>query len=301
MKKVHSFISVIIPVYNDPNGLSVTLKSLLNQSYPKDQYEIIVVDNNSTDGTPNIIRDYAKKNPQLIISLVEKNIQSSYAARNKGIKNSKGEIIAFIDADMYIKKNWLSQINKTFKNKKIQYLGCNVEIFMNNKKLTALYNKYTDFHINKFIKDDHFAPTCCLIVSKDLFQKFFLFNPNLISGGDVEFGNKVFEGGIKLYYSPTITMYHPARDSLKALILKQFRIGRGIFQRQKYFPEKKEIYKRNIFRVNHFLINLPKILSSSIKNWKKLSISFKITFCILYCFLTTSSYLGYLFEKYRKL
>src|SRR3972149_7571598 len=87
-------ISVVIPVYNDPGGIVVTLKSILNQNYPPDLCEILVVDNNSSDDTPEIIEEFAKKYPGRIISLKETGIQSSYAARNKAIKESKGEIIA---------------------------------------------------------------------------------------------------------------------------------------------------------------------------------------------------------------
>lgn len=300
MKNIKTIFSVIIPVYNDPKGLSVTLESLINQTYPKDEYEIVVVDNNSTDETPIIIRDYEKRFPNLITGLTEKKIQSSYAARNKGIKNSNGKIIAFIDANMYVKKNWLSQVDNFLKTGEIKYLGCNVKINIKRKTIAALYNKYSDFGIKRYIEHGHFAPTCCLIVSKDLFNKFGLFDQKLISGGDNEFGNRIFKEGVKLYYSPNIKMYHPARDSIKSLIIKKFRIGRGIFRLKKIYPEDKDKFKRSIFNTKIFILNFPKVLSTSIMDWEKISFQLKITFCLFYFFIAIVSHLGYLYEKYKQ-
>ena len=94
-------VSVIIPVYNDKRGIKKCLKSLLEQNYNKELYEIIIVDNGSTDGT----KEFLKKSP--VKFLEENDIQSSYASRNKGIKHSKNEILCFTDSDVIVDKNWI--------------------------------------------------------------------------------------------------------------------------------------------------------------------------------------------------
>lgn len=93
-------ISIIIPVYNDPVGLTNTINSLVKQDF-KGKYEILIVDNGSDDNTPEIIQKFEKKYSNLVEGFKENEIQSSYAARNKGIKKSRGEILVFIDADMW--------------------------------------------------------------------------------------------------------------------------------------------------------------------------------------------------------
>jgi glycosyltransferase involved in cell wall biosynthesis len=85
------FVSVIIPVYNDPGRIRVALEALLHQTYPADAYEVIVADNGSTDETPGVVDEFDKKRPGLVRMVVEDKIQSSYAARNKALAAARGE------------------------------------------------------------------------------------------------------------------------------------------------------------------------------------------------------------------
>ena len=80
-------------MYKDSKGLRDSLSCLVNQNFPKDKYEIIVADNGSTDGTLNVAKNFNKKYPGLVHYVIENKIQSSYAARNRGIKLSKGKLI----------------------------------------------------------------------------------------------------------------------------------------------------------------------------------------------------------------
>ena len=74
-------ISVIVPVYNDRDGLTATVHSLLEQEYPADRYEILVVDNRSTDGTHAAAQALSAEHPTRVRALAETQVQSSYAAR----------------------------------------------------------------------------------------------------------------------------------------------------------------------------------------------------------------------------
>ena len=93
-------VTVVVPVYNDPDGITTTLDSLLAQSTDRD-HEIVVVDNDSTDRTPEVVRSYVddhSSHADRITLLHETEIQSSCAARNTGIRNTDAEILAFVDA-----------------------------------------------------------------------------------------------------------------------------------------------------------------------------------------------------------
>ena len=117
--KDSNFISVIVPVYNEEDNIGFLIKRLLSLNYPKNRYEIIIVDNNSKDNTPEIIKKYK------VIYLNEKK-QSSYAARNKGIKKAKGNILAFVDGDCIPDKEWLKNTTKHFIEEKVDIIAGNI-------------------------------------------------------------------------------------------------------------------------------------------------------------------------------
>jgi GT2 family glycosyltransferase len=237
-------ISVIIPVYNDPAGLQDTLQSLVVQEYPG-KFEIIVADNGSTDSTLQVAEKYCSRHEDLINIVVEDNIQSSYAARNRALEITRGSIIAFIDSDMTVEKDWLQKVNRSMEKHNADYLGCRVEIYSESDSISAMHNKLSGFPMDEYVYKRHFAPTCCLIVRKEIFDYVGIFDSNLISSGDYEFGNRVFNAGYKLYYDPDIVMYHPARTSLKNLLKKSFRVGRGFYQLAVRYPELSKEMNRN--------------------------------------------------------
>lgn len=303
-----TIVSVVIPVYNNPLGLLDTLKSLVVQNY-KD-FEIIIIDNKSTDNTLKTAEDFAKRFQKTIKVITENNIQSSYAARNKGIKVSRGSIIAFIDADMTVEKNWLRKIVEIFnKNTNIDYLGCKVDICLRNKNIFELYDEMVGFPIKKYITHNNFIPTCCLVVRKVLFDKVGLFDHRLISSGDYEFGNRVFEAGYKLYYEPKIVMKHPAREILRQLLKRYFRIARGFRQLFFYYPVRYSKFDSNNeirFRSYLFRSCLPqkpwKFYNFNKRNkvWNKVSFNIKIGFYFINWVIRIAQHFGYIYESQKR-
>lgn len=293
-------ISIIIPVYNDPYGLEDTLKSLVNQDYPSEKFEIIVADNGSSDNTLDIAEKFSQEYSVVIRTTVEDNVQSSYATRNKGIVTSKGTIIAFIDADMSVEKNWLTKICISMEKLQADYLACGVEIYSEIKSIFALYNKMTGFPIENYINNAHFAPTCCLVVRKIIFDELGMFDSRLISSGDLEFGNRVYESGRNLCHDPIIVMKHPARSSFKQLLKKSFRIGRGSCQLSFYYPERYNQLNRSIFNPMYYLPSIPWKFSISMKGnkiWDEAFFNEKIYFYLISWSNNLANHIGYIYEK----
>jgi len=229
-------ISILVPVYNDPTGIQTTIKSLCPQVGNRDA-RLHVVDNGSTDETPTAIKRYA--DGKSVHYLTETDIQSSYAARNTGIRNTDSEVLAFVDADMTVPEDWLESALQTFQNRDADYMGCNVELTLpNNPSLAARYDHHTGFPIQQYIEHQHFAPTCCLFVRREVFEDVGLFDYRLVSGGDKEFGNRVYEAGYDIHFAEDISMYHPTRNSLTELVTKDRRVGRGLCQLQRYHSDR---------------------------------------------------------------
>ena len=99
-------VSIIIPVYNVENYLSKCLDSVVNQNF--NDYEIIIIDDGSTDNSSKIILDYQKKFPSKIVSIKKQN-EGQAVARNIGIQKARGVYIMFVDSDDYIDENTLKK------------------------------------------------------------------------------------------------------------------------------------------------------------------------------------------------
>src|SRR5438128_822612 len=97
-------ISVIVPFHNAAKYLQRCIEALLSQSYPPEDYEVIMVDNNSTDGSLRIAQHF----PHVKVLGEEK--PGAYAARNRGLAAATGALIAFTDADCVPEENWLGNI-----------------------------------------------------------------------------------------------------------------------------------------------------------------------------------------------
>ena len=290
-------ISVIIPVYNDPGGLTDTLSSIINQQFDKYDYEILVVDNASKDKTLAVANEFREKFPGLIKILIEDKIQGSYSARNMGINSSTGEIIAFIDTDMTVEPDWLSKIKDIMSDKEISYAGCNVEMVLKKKSIAGLYNKIIGFKVDERIKSDHYAPTCCLVIKREVTDKTGLFDYRLVSGGDREFGCRVWQAGYRQFFAENVKMFHPARDTIKQLLKKYFRTGRGKFQLTYYhndiYPHSESSSIKYIFIRP---ISFAKSMRKKIKKYK-LNWFYIILFYYIKWIKRVADFTGYHYEK----
>jgi len=108
--------SIIIPAYNEEKGIAATLKSVTQQNFPKNQYEVIVVNNNSRDRTKTIAQRYPVK-------VVDEKKQGYVFALRRGCQEAKGEILVFTDADTVVPKDWLTKYQKVYQNHKIICAG----------------------------------------------------------------------------------------------------------------------------------------------------------------------------------
>lgn len=227
-------LSIIVPVFNDSAGIRATVTSLLEQATQGVVDSIAIVDNGSTDTTPEVIQELADQH-ELVEPITESEIQSSYAARNAGIEQTSSELLAFVDADMTVSDDWLEHGITQIERQDAVYMGCNVELSLpDNPSIAARYDWHTGFPVEQYIEHQGFAPTCCLFVRRSVFESVGLFDPRLQSGGDKEFGNRVIDAGYTLHFAPDATMYHPTRDSMAELIKKDLRVGRGLCQLQRY-------------------------------------------------------------------
>lgn len=249
MKKELPFVSIVIIAYNEERGIGYSLISLLNQNYPKDKYEIIVVDDCSKDKTVEIVGGFP-------VTLIQHKENLGRAqSRNTGLKYAKGKIYVSFDGDCIADKNWLKELINVYKTKK-NVLGVGGEIKSDNPK------NLTD----RFIQENRYGNSVPLYVteSKNIFYRFFSYLK--LESGSSNKKNK------KHYWVSNVGEIMGANSSFYTRFLKEIggwdanlnaREDNDICFRLKNKFKEKEIYvnKRAIIIHNHHLN-----LSDYIKN-----------------------------------
>jgi len=224
-----NFVSVIIPVYNDSERLKQCLNALQEQNYPTNMYEVIVVDNASTEDIKGIVSEFTQA------SYTFEDKKGSYAARNKGLTIAKGDLLAFTDSDCIPSPNWLKYgIDTLLNTDNCGLVGGDINVFFKNKnKPTSveLYESVTAFPQEEYVKESHFAATANAFTYKSVLDDIGNFNCELQSGGDVDFGKRIFAAGYHLVFSKDAYIEHPCRHSLKEIFSKHIRTAQGQFDR----------------------------------------------------------------------
>ncbi len=218
-------VSVIIPVFNDAERLKICLAALEAQTYPQDDYETIVVDNGSDESIENIVKQFPQTRLAYCIE------PGSYAARNRGISLAEGEILAFTDSDCIPAPDWLATgVKWLLTTVNCGLLAGKIEIFFkNNDRPTAveLYDSATFFNQQQYIEEQNYGATANLFTYSSVFDRVGLFNSQLKSGGDKEWGQRVFDRGYSLIYVEETRIAHPARYSFGQMYRKIARV-RGV-------------------------------------------------------------------------
>ncbi|MFC1782231.1 glycosyltransferase [Planctomycetota bacterium] len=220
------YVSVICPIYNGQHYVRILIESLLGQDYPQDLYEIIIVDNNSQDRTRQIVSEYP------VTLLEERQSQSSYAARNKGIAQARGEILAFIDADCEAVAAWLKEGVKALLSSSAYLLGGKMEFVYSAQPTAAeMFDSIAHMDFETTIREDGTMATANLFVRAELFEKLGLFPQAVQSGGDIQWTGLASRKGYKLVYAEKAAVRHPTRQ-IKELLKKRYRTGTGVPYRQ---------------------------------------------------------------------
>jgi glycosyltransferase involved in cell wall biosynthesis len=221
-------ISVIIPLFNAADDLADLIACLEAQTYPRERVEYLLVDNNSQDSTSLLLEQAARTASIKLIPLTEKAIQSSYAARNQGMRNAHAQIFAFTDGDCRPVPEWLEKIVQPFTNPDIGIVAGGVQA-LPSENLFEKYSERSDFMNQKYLLEHPFYPygqTANLAVRKAAFEMVGLFRPYLTTGGDADICWRIQkQTAWRLEYVPEAAILHRHRSSLRALQSQLRRYG----------------------------------------------------------------------------
>jgi len=225
----YPFISIIIPAFNESEHIERTIQSLRDCNYPKECYEVIVVDNGSSDNTYEISLNAADKS----LKLEEGNVG---AVRNFGAQNSKGDILAFIDADCVVGSNWLLNIKNITKEKTNSIFGGTCTL-PNEKNWIEKY--WLLGGANKRQRD---LVGASIAIERTLFFSLGGFNEDVTSGEDTELSNRARSLKVNIEITPRLSVIHMGNAKTVLNFLK-----RQIWHSENYFLNLEESIKDPTF------------------------------------------------------
>jgi len=254
-------ISVIICTYNRCESLKDTLDSLLNQECNGVfDYEVMVVDNNSSDLTKDIVQSFMEEFNKKLKYFFEPNQGLCYA-RNRGIKEARGNIIAFTDDDVIVDRKWIENIYASFQESTLGALGGKILPRWLAVPPSWLTKKFyenlalLDYGDNSFqiINGKFQFYGANFALRKTIFDEVGYFNPNLdrrgtclLSGGDTELFYRILKAGKKIYYKPNCIVYHKIGPD---------RLQKAYFRKWYFFSG--QTYSCHMKRSKRSILNIP--------------------------------------------
>ncbi|MBP1711749.1 MAG: spsQ 3 [Deltaproteobacteria bacterium] len=213
--------SVVIPAYNAGRTLPDTLTALKQQTISHEEYEVIVVDDGSTDDTADAARRFG-------VNCIGQPNRGPAAARNHGARVAKGDIILFTDADCSPDRDWLRQMTLPFQNEKT--IGVKGAYRTNQKTLAARFAQaeFEDRYdlLGKADAID-MVDTYSAAFRKDMFIKIGLFDESfpVANNEDTELSYRMCAAGYRLEFNPEAIVYHLHPDSFVKYLRLKFKRG----------------------------------------------------------------------------
>lgn len=221
-------VSIVVPVQNGALTIEALLQSLLGLEYHKEKVEVIVVDGDSTDKTRDMVTKYPFK------LIIEKR-NGLNVARNTGIRNSSGDIIAFTDSDCVVPGDWVKKIAENFNDPQIGCVAGNVEGYYDD-----FFSQYADNSVvpvmpsfktretTSMIKLFQHPAGCNIAFRREAVQKMGGFDEDIRYGfDDIEVVERICRSGYKMVSDPNVVVQHRHRTNLRDLLKQHFKYGKG--------------------------------------------------------------------------
>lgn len=212
-------ITVAIPTYNRSRLLRQTLAGIVQQQYPRDAFEILVIDNNSRDDTRTVVAEFTGAHPSLRYVLEEQ--QGLDHARNRAVAEAKGDILVFGDDDILVEPTWLTLLVAAFSTEESDRIGAVggevVPVFPDGlPPWVAEWHSPLAFRETPGPLAPNQSPMGAnLAFPSRVFQEFGLFSTTLdrkgsalFSGGETEYLKRLRAGGREIWFAPGARVLH---------------------------------------------------------------------------------------------
>lgn len=217
------FVSIVVPVLNGERFLAGCLNSLMRLEYPNSRREVIVVDNGSTDGSAEVAGRY----PVKVIREAQRGLPQ---ARNRGIAESSGEIVAFTDHDCLPSLSWLEELVRGLADHNVDAAGGEIVAFPPQTRAEHYEARrrplWQHSALDREVAGLVFASAA---VRREAFRRVGAFDPDFAGVGaeDIDWAMRFRSAGLRLTYRPRAVVLHRHRATVRQMFRQQMRNGRG--------------------------------------------------------------------------
>ena len=227
--------SVILPVKNERSVIERMLSAFVDLNYPLDRFEIIVVDDGSTDGTGEVCRRFASKHSNL--RFYHRDFSNGKAsALNYGLANSRGDVLAIFDADNVPEKDTLLIAAAHFRDKGVAALQGRIHSINSNQNMLTQFITYEDsVWCEAFLRGKEklglfvHLRGCCQFIRRNVLEGLGGFDESIMAE-DIEISARMVETGHRIKYTSDIRTWQETPSTLKAFLRQRTRWYRGHMQ-----------------------------------------------------------------------
>ena len=230
--------SIIIPTYNRPQQLAVCLGSLAQMDYPRDRFEVIVMDDGSRQQLDPVVAPFLDR---LNIRLQRQENAGPAAARNHAAQLAHGKYLAFTDDDCQPAADWLTSLEACFSTAPDHIVGGRTVNALPDNPYSATSQNIISMgydHYNAVRNRARFFASNNMVVPADRFRELNGFDESFTTSEDRELCDRWLHKGYQMTYAPEVIIYHAHPMSLKSFWKQHYSYGQGAFRFHKTRAEK---------------------------------------------------------------
>jgi succinoglycan biosynthesis protein ExoA len=239
------FISVIMPVRNEAKLIERTLGQLVTQNYDSDRFEIIVVDGQSTDGTPERVAKFAEQHRNVHLYTNPRRLGS--AARNVALHHAQGDVVVIVDGHCELEDDrYLAKLASAFDRSGADCIGRPQPLDVPaatalQRAIAAARSSRLGHHPDSYIysSSEGFVPAHSVAVAyrRSIFEQVGTFDEHFDACEDVEMNHRIDRAGLRCFFTPDAAVHYAPRNSLSGLFRQLVRYGRGRVRLARKHPE----------------------------------------------------------------
>ena len=239
-------ISVIVPVRNEARFIERTLTQLVAQDYDSQRFEVLVVDGQSTDGTSDLVAQFAAQHPDQNVRLFDNPRRLSSAARNIGTREARGDVVVIVDGHCELNGQYLTRLADAFSRSGADCIGRPQPLDIDGATVlqraiaaarSSRLGHHPDSHI--YSSAEGFVPAKSVAVAYRLsvFEKVGPFDETFDACEDVELNHRIDRAGLRCFFTPLVAVHYAPRATLGGLFRQLVRYGRGRVRLARKHPE----------------------------------------------------------------